>query len=78
MDNHEKKQRKPGIFLFILYLCIGIAFLGACIYIVVTTRGTAMATDRILTVSKIFALAGLFFFILAFGHILPQLISKKK
>lgn len=78
MDNELEKAKKKVLGMFVLYLCIGLAFIGACACLIVTTKGTEAANDRVLMISKILALAGVFFLILAFGHILPSLIKLQK
>lgn len=77
MNDERKKSRKRGILLFVLFLCIALACFGVTAYLVVTTRGTDAVNDRLVTISKIFVFAGIFFLILAFGYILPSLVSGK-
>ncbi len=77
MDEVSRKARNRVIRLFVL--CLAIAFVcgGVSVYIVITFRGTEQATERLLTICKIIALVGVFFLVMAFGHLLPALISGK-
>jgi cytochrome bd-type quinol oxidase subunit 2 len=38
-------------------------------------RGVQPVNERIVTLTKIFVFAGIFFFVLAFGHALPNVIA---
>lgn len=78
MNNGLEKAKKKVIGRLVLCLCIALAFIGICAYLIVTTRGTEAANEDILMISKILALAGAFFLVMAFGHILPTLIKLNK
>ena len=78
MNDERKKARKRVILLFISYLCIALACFGIFGYLVVMYRGTEVVDQRFVTISKIIVLVGIFFLILAFGYILPILISQNK
>lgn len=78
MNNEQKKLRKRVIFSFILCLCIALVCFGIFGYLAVTYRGTEMADENLVTISKIFVLAGIFFLVIAFGYALPNLISQNK
>lgn len=78
MDNELKRAKKKVMKVFIVYLCIGLALIGTGLGIGFTTRGTEAASDTILMIIKILVLAGVFFLVLTFGHILPNLIKINK
>lgn len=78
MDEERKKGKKRVIVVFIAYLCIALACFGFCAYTVITYRGTELANSRIVDISKIAALIGVFFLVVAFGYLLPALITEKK
>lgn len=42
------------------------------------SKGAEPVDERIVTISKIVVLVGVFFLVLAFGHVLPMLISRNK
>ena len=72
------KDKKLVIGLFLFFLCIALACFGIVAYIVFTNRGEEFVSSRIVTGSKIIAMTGIFFLVLAFGYLLPILISHKK
>lgn len=78
MNDERKKARKRLTLIFILYICIALVCFGIFGYIVVTTRGTDAVNDRLVSISKIIVLVGVFFLVIAFGYLLPGLISSKK
>ncbi len=73
--NNEKKRHIRLLLISLLFAAI---FIGAAAYLVITYRGTDAATDTILTITKILALIGVFFLVLAFGHIVPAFATLKK
>uniref|UniRef100_UPI0040573ACB hypothetical protein n=1 Tax=Acetatifactor sp. TaxID=1872090 RepID=UPI0040573ACB len=78
MNNGNKNTGKRGIFVFVLCLLIALVCFGIVAYFLVTARGGAPVNDRLVDVSKVIALAGVFFLVLAFGHVLPMLLAGKK
>ncbi len=73
--NNEKKRHIRLLLISLLFAAI---FIGAAAYLVITYRGTEAATDTILTLTKILALIGVFFLVLAFGHVVPAFVTLKK
>lgn len=78
MDHAKNKARRRVITIFMIYLCIALMFFGLFAYIVTVKRAEGNVSDRTVTLSKIFVLAGIFFLIMDFGHILPSLLSHNK
>ncbi len=78
MTNQSNNDKKQHIRLLIISLLFAAIFLGGAAYLVITYRGTDAATDTILSITKILALAGIFFLVLAFGHIVPAFATLKK
>lgn len=73
--NNEKKRH---IRLFIVSLLIALVCFGICGYLVVTFRGTENADNSIVMITQIIALVGVFFLVIAFGHIFPALLAQNK
>lgn len=73
--NNEKKRHIRLLLISLLFAAI---FIGAAAYLVITYRGTEAATDTLVTITKILALIGVFFLVLAFGHIVPAFVTLKK
>ncbi len=78
MDNEHKKAKKFVIALFLACLFIALACFGIFAYIFLTIRGTELVNDRIVTLSKAIVMVGIFFLVLAFGYLMPILLSAKK
>lgn len=77
MDKEQRKAKKFVIALFLFCLCIALVFFGICAYLVITYRGSELVNTSIVNFSKGLALAGVFFLVLAFGYLLPILISRQ-
>lgn len=73
MDEDRKKAKKFVLGLFLLCLCIAFVCFGIFVYLVLMNRGAEFINPRIVTVSKIFVLIGIFFLVLTFGYLLPGL-----
>ena len=78
MDKERKKAKRHVIALFLACLCIAAACFGFFAYIVITSRGEEAVGGRIADISKIIVMIGIFFLVLAFGYLLPVLISSNK
>lgn len=78
MDKGQKKARKRVIVIFVVYLCIALAFLGIAAYFIMQKRAGGDVSDRIVKVTQILVLASVFFLVLDFGFILPSLLSHNK
>lgn len=78
MDKDLKKARNLVILLFLSCLCIALVCFGIVVYLVITHQGAGPANQRLAEISKIIFLIGIFFLVLAFGYLLPILISHKK
>lgn len=78
MNEDRGKAKKPAVVLFLLCLCIALACFGIFTYIALTYRSGGLVDERIVTISKIIVMAGIFFLVLAFGYLLPVLISHKR
>lgn len=61
MDQGQKKARKREIVIFVVYLCIALAFLGGAAYFIMEKRAGGYVSDRMVTVTKILVLASIFF-----------------
>ena len=78
MDEERRKAKRLVIVLFLACICIALACFGIFIFIFLPIRGTELVNNRIVTLSKCIVMIGIFFLILAFGYLLPVLISGKK
>lgn len=78
MDEERRKVKRLIIILFLAYLCTALVCFGIFIYLLNAYRNGELVGDRIVTVSKIVVMTGIFFLILAFGNLLPVFISHKK
>ena len=78
MDKDRRKAKRFVIGLFVSCLCIAAVCFAITGYIVFMIRGTDLVNDRIVTISKISVMIGIFFLVLAFGYLLPVLLSHKK
>lgn len=78
MDNEHKKAKRFVIILFLACLFIALACFGIFAYIFLTIRGTELVNDRIVTLSKAIVMIGIFFLVLAFGYLVPILLSSRK
>lgn len=78
MDEECRKAKRLVIGLFLSCLCIALICFGIFVFIAVTKRGEGVVNQRIVTISQIIVMIGIFFLVLAFGHLLPILISHVK
>lgn len=78
MDEEQRKTKRLTAILFLACLCIALACFGAFAYLAVTKRGAGPVDERIVTISKIAVMTGIFFLVLAFGYLLPASIAHKK
>lgn len=78
MAYNYNNSKKRGILLFVSFLFIALLCFGITAFLIITTRGTDTVNDRLVTISKIIVFVGIFFLVLAFGHILPALVLGKK
>ena len=78
MDEEQRKTKRLTAVLFLACLCIALACFGAFAYLAVTKRGAGPVDERIVTISKIAVMTGIFFLVLAFGYLLPASIAHKK
>ena len=77
MNDERRKSRNVTIVLFLLCICTALACFGIFICIAVISRSQGPVSQQMITVSKIIVMTGIFFLVLAFGHLLPILISYK-
>ncbi len=77
MDEERRKVKRLIIILFLACLCAALVCFGIFIYLLNAYRNGELVGDRIVTVSKIVVMTGIFFLILAFGNLLPVFISHK-
>ena len=77
MDEDFRKARRLVILLFIVCLCIALVCFGISGYLVVTLRGAEPINQRLVEISKITVMIGIFFLVLGFGYLLPLLLSRK-
>ncbi len=78
MNEDRRKAKQTVTILFLLCICIALACFGVFAYIAITCRSEGTVNQRIVTISKIIVMAGVFFLVLAFGYLLPVMISHKK
>lgn len=78
MDQGRRNARRRAIVVFIVFLCIALVFLGISAYMLIVKRAEGSVSDRSAMVCQICALAGIFFLVLDFGHLLPSLFSHNK
>ena len=78
MDKERKINKKLIIILFLTFLCISVVCFGIFAYLLYKSKSTGLVNDRIVTLSKIIVMTGIFFLVLAFGYLLPVLVSHKK
>lgn len=77
MNDERRKAKKLVIGLFLSCLCIALVCFGVFAYIAFISRTEGAVDNRIVTISKIIVMTGIFFLVLAFGYLLPNLISHK-
>ena len=79
MEDDRKKVGKIAIVLFLSCLSIALVCFGVFVYFALTNRDGEVVVDGwIVALSKIVVMVGIFFLVLAFGHLLPVLISHRK
>lgn len=78
MDEERRKAKKIAVGLFLGCICIALVCFGIFAYIAFSARGGGGVDERMVTISKIIVMTGIFFLVLAFGYLLPVLISHKK
>lgn len=76
MEKGQNKAKRRLIISGIVSICISLAFFVGTGYLVTYCRAQEVVDDSMVTVCKILALAGVFFLIVAFGHILPAFFSR--
>lgn len=77
MNKEIKNTKKIAVGLFLLCICIAFVCFGIFTYIAFLHNANGYTNERIIAVSKIVVLIGIFFLILAFGHLLPAIFSHK-
>ena len=78
MDKERRKAKKLVIGLFLACIFIALACFGIFTCILLASREAEPVSSRIVEISKIIIMIGIFFLVLAFGYLLPILISGKK
>lgn len=80
MNEDRKKEKALVLGLFLAYLCIAPACFGLFVYMLLMGRGGGVPnpSPRMVTLSKIIVMMGIFFLVLAFGYLLPVLLSHKR
>lgn len=78
MNNGKKDTGKSAVLSFILCMMIALVCFGIFAYILMMTRNGGTVDERIVSISKIIVLVGVFFLVIAFGHVLPTIIKGKK
>lgn len=76
MEKGQNKAKRRLIISCIVSLSISLAFFVGTVYLVTYCRAQEVVDDSMVTVCKILALTGVFFLVVAFGHILPALFSR--
>ncbi len=77
MDEGRRKTKRLAIGLFLACLCAALACFGIFARMAVAIRGREPIDERMVTISKIVVMIGIFFLVLAFGYLLPSLISHR-
>lgn len=78
MDKERKKAKRLVIVIFLFYFCLALVCFGICAYLVVTGRREEVVNENVVTFSKIAAMGGIFFLVVAFGHILLPVLAASK
>ena len=78
MDKEQKKAKKLVIGLLLGCLCIALACFGFGVYVLLAKRGGEYVSDNMIMFSKPIFMVGIFFLVLAFGYLLPVLLSHNK
>ncbi|MCM1182381.1 MAG: hypothetical protein NC337_03290 [Roseburia sp.] len=78
MDEERKKGKRFVIILFLACICIALVCFGIFAWILLMSRSGEPVSERTVTGSKIIVMIGIFFLVLAFGYLLPILISAGK
>lgn len=78
MDEEREKSKKIAAGLFLACLCIAGVCFGVFAYLALTKPEPEDVNPRMAAISKIIVMTGIFFLVLAFGHLLPALISRRK
>lgn len=78
MDEERKKQKRLVMILFLGCLCAALACFGIFGYFALIRRNGGTVGERTVTIVKIFVMTGILFLALAFGYLLPILISHQK
>ena len=77
MDEGRRKTKRLAIGLFLACLCAALACFGIFAGMAVAIRGREPVDERMVTISKIVVMIGIFFLVPAFGYLLPPLISHR-
>lgn len=75
MDNDSRKAKKIGIGTFLVLLCIALACFGVAAYLLFMSRSGETVGKWTADICKILVLTGIFFLVVDFGHLLPNLLS---
>lgn len=79
MSNGNKGAGNRAVISFLSSLVIALVCFAVVGYSLYTVRsGDAPVSENIVSISKILALTGLFFLVIAFGHALPNVIKSKR
>lgn len=79
MSNNNKGTGSRAVVAFLVSLAIAIISFAVFGYVVVTAKSSGEPVDeRVVSISKILALTGVFFLVLAFGHALPNVMKSKR
>lgn len=77
MDEDSRKAKKTGIGVFLFLLCIALICFGIAAYLIFMSRSGEVVGERAADICKVLVLIGIFFLVVDFGHLLPNLISGK-
>ena len=77
MDEDSRKAKKAGIGVFLFFLCIALICFGIAAYFIFMSRSGAVVGKWTADICKVLVLIGIFFLVVDFGHLLPNLISGK-
>lgn len=78
MNEEQKKSKSRGISLFLFFLLIALICFAIVAYLLAAKREEAAVNHSIVTISQILALTGIFFLVIAFGHVLPVMLPNTK
>lgn len=78
MNQNKNQGGKRAVISFVMCILLALVCFGVFGLIYMSTKGSVPVDDRIVEISKIVVLAGVFFLVMGFAHALPMIIQGKK